>query len=356
MRYGSKNIMRNFLLLGALATLFSCSNELEINAPYKDVTVVYGLIEANQDTNWVRIHKTYLGNEGINGGSQNPDSIYYKDIEVSIEEVDAASGIVHGRWPLVLDSTTFQMEPGFFTVDGFRLYRFDHTINDTRSYRIIIEKPDGEGETVEAITPVVKNFNVTRPSGIQRITFGRTGQDFEWQEAVNARIYQSFLRFYYVEVNKDRMADSTQKFVDYQLPNRYGTTLNGGKEMTVNVSYDQFYRFLSNAIEPTTDKNRFFRGMDIYVTAGADDLTTYINVSQPATGVVQDKPFYSNVSNGAGIFSSRNEAERLRAQFSNASIDSLVKGIYTCGLRFAKPVAADTCLCDRSALSGFDCD
>jgi hypothetical protein len=353
----TKIMIRNLLILGAFATLFGCSNELEINAPHKEIAIVYGLIEANQDTNWVRIHRSFLGNEGIYGGNQNPDSIYYRSISVSIEEVDAASGIVHGKWPLVRDSTTHQMDSGFFTTDEFRLYRFVHTIDDSRSYRIIIEKPDGTGETVEAITPVVKNYNITRPTGIQRITFGRTGQDFEWQEAVNARIYQGFLRFYYVEVNKNRIADSSErKYVDYLLPNRFGTTLNGGKEITVNVSYESFYRFLANAIAPTTEYNRFFRGMDIFTVAGADDFTTYINVSQPATGVVQDKPFYTNVTNGAGIFSSRNSASRLHAQFSGASIDSLVKGIYTCDLRFAKAVAADTCLCDRSSLSGFRCE
>jgi len=318
--------------------------------------VVYGLIEANQDTNWVRIHKTYLGTEGINGGNQNPDSLYYQNLSVAMEEVDASTGIVHGKWQLVRDNTSRQMVPGFFTTEGYHLYRFDHIINDTRSYRLIIEKPDGEGEAAEAITPVVHNFNITKPTSIQRITFGRSGQDFIWQEAVNARIYQSYLRFYYVEVDKDRMADSTRKYVDYLLPNKYGTTLNGGKEITVNVSYESFYRFLYNAIGETEEYNRFYRGIDIYVSAGADDLTTYINVSQPATGIVQDKPFYTNVTNGAGIFSSRNNAEKLDVDLSSASRDSLVKGMYTCGLRFAKAVAADTCLCDRTSFSGFICE
>lgn len=348
--------MRNLLILGAFATLLSCSNELEINAPYKDITVVYGLIEANQDTNWVRIHKAYLGNEGINGGSQSPDSLYYNNLQVSMEEVDAATGVVHGIWQLTRDNTSRQMVSGFFTTDGYHLYRFDQPINDSRAYRLIIDKPDGEGPKVEAITPVVHNFNITRPTSIQRITFGRSGQDFIWEEAVNARLYQAYLRFYYVEVNKDRMADSTRKYVDYQLPNKYGTTLNGGRDITVNVPYETFYRFLYNAIGPTEDFNRFFRGIDIFVTAGADDLTTFINVSQPATGIVQDKPFYSNVENGAGIFSSRNSTEKLRMQLSDPSRDSLVKGIYTCDLRFAKAVAADTCLCDRTSFSGFRCE
>ena len=96
--------------------------------------------------------------------------------------------------------------------------------------------------------------------------------------------------------------------------------------------------------------------MDLYVVCAADDLTTYINVSQPSTGIVQDKPFFTNVNNGAGIFSSSNVVNRKDMQLSTISLDSLFNGIYTCGLRFGKQIGIDTCFCFTPGAGGWICE
>jgi hypothetical protein len=338
-------MLKKLALFLVLVGFISCNNELEINAPFKDVTVVYGMLNAGEDTNWVRIHRAYLGNEGIAGGNQEPDSIYYSNLQVTMEVLDDNDNIVN-TYPLVRDNDSRQLDSGFFTTSAYRLYRFDELIVEDNTYRIIIDKPDGEGERVSATTPIVGEFDITSPRGIQKITFGRNGQDFDWEPAVNARIYQAFLRFHYVEYNRNNKNDSTLKSIDYVLPTKLGTTINGtGSDISVNISYDTYFRFLENTIGINTSVNRFFRGMDIFVVAGADDLATYINVSQPAQGIVQDQPFYTNVTNGAGIFSSRANSEKTAMEFSNASLDSLFSGIFTCELRFGKQIGLDTCYC-----------
>jgi hypothetical protein len=38
---------------------------------------------------------------------------------------------------------------------------------------------------------------------------------------------------------------------------------------------------------------------------GNDDLKSYIEVNSPATGIVQERPIYTNISNGIGLFASR---------------------------------------------------
>ena len=346
--------MKRFGLFFLLALAFACNNELDINAPYKDITVVYGALDAAEDTNWVRIHKTFLGTEGINGGKDNPDSLYYSNLQVFIEEKDGEN--ITNVWPLSRDDVSHQLDSGFFTSEGFHLYRLDQLLDQNRTYRLVIDKPDNDGPQVTATTPLVHSFNISKPVGSQKITFGRTGQDFVWSESENARIYQSYLRFYYVEINNDNAGDSVRRHVDYLLPTKLGSSLTGNNNITINVAYETFYRYLLNSIGVNPDVIRFFRGMDIYVTAGADDLTTYINVSQPAEGIVQEKPFYSNVNNGAGIFSSRTSTDKLGMRLSPLSLDSLIKGIYTCDLRFAKASAGDTCVCDRATASGFRCE
>lgn len=349
-------MMKKVALFSALLAVLACNNELEINAPYKDITVVYGALNAEEDTNWVRIHKSYLGTEGIKGGNSNPDSLYYNNLQVSIQELDD-NGNVTGQWSLQRDNISYQMDTGFFTTEGFHLYRFDQLLNTSRTYRLVIDKPDGDGPQVTATTPIVNNFSITEPKGLLPISFGRNGEVFGWSQARNARIYQGFIRLHYVEVANASVSDSVRKYVDYNFPVSYGTSLNGGgQNIEINISYDTYFRYLFNSIGVNEDVKRFFRGIDMFVVAGADDLATYINVSQPAEGIVQDKPFYTNVTNGAGIFSSRANTSKLGIDLSTASLDSLIKGIYTCDLRFAKATAGDTCICDPTSFSGFRCE
>ena len=38
------------------------------------------------------------------------------------------------------------------------------------------------------------------------------------------------------------------------------------------------------------------------MTIGTDDLQTYINVNKPFSGIVQERPVFSNIENGVGLF------------------------------------------------------
>ena len=41
------------------------------------------------------------------------------------------------------------------------------------------------------------------------------------------------------------------------------------------------------------------------MTVGTEDLDTYLKVNEPITGIVQQRPVFTNINNGIGIFSSR---------------------------------------------------
>ena len=218
-----KRLIYTLLVLSAI--LVACNNEIEINAPWEDVTIVYGMLNEEDDTNWVRIHRGYLGTEGINGGNQQPDSLYYSSIDVYIEELDK-NDVVLNAYQLTEDATK-SLDSGFFTTQGFRLYRLDQKVNTASRYRLRIYKQNNDGDQVSAVTPIVENFDISKPIGQQRISFGPRGQDFDWDAAKYARIYQSYLRFYYVEINAFNPGDSVRKYVDYNLSNKIGTTIDG---------------------------------------------------------------------------------------------------------------------------------
>ena len=82
----------NFLLFGICigCLLNSCKPEFPLNAPYKDVPVVYGILDYQDSIHYVKIYKGFQPKNGAAFiDAQNPDSIYYyNNIIAVLEEFD----------------------------------------------------------------------------------------------------------------------------------------------------------------------------------------------------------------------------------------------------------------------------
>ena len=52
-----------YLCLLVFATLFACETDFEVNAPWKETAVIYGLLDQTVDTQRVIIYKAFLGQE-----------------------------------------------------------------------------------------------------------------------------------------------------------------------------------------------------------------------------------------------------------------------------------------------------
>ena len=103
-----------------------CNDELKVNADWKDVSIIYGVLNKSKTTNYIRIHRGYLGDEGIDAGSQNPDSLYYPELSVKINL------LLNGQTVKTLELTkdeSIVLDSGFFTTDQYHTYRIDRRLN-----------------------------------------------------------------------------------------------------------------------------------------------------------------------------------------------------------------------------------
>ena len=60
-----------------IPVLYSCNNKLNVNANWKDITVVYGLLSQNDDTAYMKISKAFLGPGNAMQYAKIPDSSTY---------------------------------------------------------------------------------------------------------------------------------------------------------------------------------------------------------------------------------------------------------------------------------------
>ena len=77
---------RTIALLILPAVFAACSTELEVSAPYKDITVVYGVLStratdgvSDETRHYVKINKAFLGEGDALVYAQIPDSTEYDD-------------------------------------------------------------------------------------------------------------------------------------------------------------------------------------------------------------------------------------------------------------------------------------
>lgn len=330
------------LSLFSIIGLASCSNEIDVNAPFQETTVVYAALDAGASVNYIRITRAYLGEEGILGGNDNSDSLYYDSLDVKLLGRNAAGAIV-STFQAVKDPAV-QMEDGFFTTEGYVAYRVNGNLNEDHSYEVVITRPDGE--VVRSETGMVRDFRVTDPRLPSVNPAGVRGQEVAWEQAVFGRVYNVNVHLRYVEFPRNDKEDSTRHTFTYTLPYTTGDNIDGVGAISTFINKDQFFGSMEAQMDPPTgNRVRVARRVDVEVICGAEDLATHINVSQPQNGVLQDPPFFTNVENGVGVVSSIRRSYVLAKRLAPASIDELVFGDYTCELRFGKVTTSDTLFC-----------
>lgn len=322
------------LVLPALL-LTTCKTDLDLLDDWKETSVVYGLLDQSQTKQYIRIQKAYLGEGNALDMAQVYDSInYINQLNVTLE-----------RWTNGALADTFQLRPdsvsnkdaGIFAAPNMVLYSTSKPLSNPSNtvYKLVIKNSE-TGNEVTASTQLVGGFNITSPSGTT-VNITKVNPSYQvsvaWNSAVYGRVYQPALRIFYNETDLSNV--TTTHFLEMPLGTEKANNLYGGDAMDVSLEPGDFYRFLRNNIADNAQvQYRTIDHVDFIVYAGGDDLSTYIDVNAPSTSIVQERPVFSNINNGLGLFSSRYNVIRGPYSVTPTTQDTLAYGQYTCHLKF----------------------
>jgi hypothetical protein len=366
--------MKLFPLAPALGLGFlfwtGCSTEVELNAPYKSSTVVFGLLDPSADTQWVKINKTFLGKGNNLEFALIRDSSEYNFSEFNrlvIEEV--VDGNVVNEFPLQEKTITNKELNGIFYAPVQTVYYFptpEGGLNEDGVYRLICDfhnRPD-----VTAVTNVVKSgsvgFQIPQQGSaiiLAQTSFGSTvnysnNVTVKWSPAANAELYDVTLRFLYHE---KKYTDATHtvliseqdKFVDWNIGQfkPENLSLQGGY-LSLSFNSEPFFSYLGSVIpaDPAVTREIGYydgiktRCFEIFMALANDELRTYFEVNSPVTGVIQERPTYTNVSGGLGLLGSRSrtgvsQLSLVGNNSQNGNLIALMFGEYTSDLNFCDP-------------------
>ncbi|MFM7699297.1 MAG: hypothetical protein ACKO7V_00730, partial [Bacteroidota bacterium] len=88
------------LLLLSLLALGACSTDIDVNAPWKEETIVTGLIDPNDAVHYLRIHKAFLDpNRNALVVAQIRDSLYHEISRTTVWVETWKNGILRDSLP-----------------------------------------------------------------------------------------------------------------------------------------------------------------------------------------------------------------------------------------------------------------
>lgn len=360
-------ILLTVLGLSALLGLQSCSEDFTVSAPYKQITVVSGILDQDDANHYIRIQRGFMDeNKSAIDMSKEPDSSFYRNLQVKLYKYDAAQ--VRVLDSVELYRVDMNNEPGdyrkidainnqqFFTTPNYA-YKFtdgdwanDHVLSPAHWYKLIITNKDNYSSDSSDFVGIVNTDTVRAGDGFfipefnqksYALNFGKTQFNARYRlltyMPANGRKAEGYIHFNYLEKDNTTQV-TTRKKVVYSFDTEDGIT-KSGTSFELTTLNSSIYAFLSSSIGPApANVERWIDSCDVFVYAASPEMYYYTSINQgQAGGLTGDniRPNYTNFrgNNVIGVLGSRGKRVFWNAPIDKATIDSLMLNPVTEPLR-----------------------
>ncbi len=288
-----------------LMSIASCKNDIDVNAPYKDIAVIYGFLDQNEPIQYIRIQKMYQNSTDLSTseGAQIADSLYFDSLAVSL--VNLTTGATYPCWRV----DTIPKDSGFFSSARNTLYAASIPKNNNvnEQYELKVHYPKNN-VYFGGKTGIVKDAEIEERRVVIRPTLNGHTFRMNYFPGYNTALSDVELRFYYKEALKSDPSIFTIKFVDYNISKN--KQVKYGVEVAEFIYSSAYYDFLMNSFKTDPNVVRSAMSFELRTIGGTSDFETLLSLSAPNLSIVTKNPTYSNISNGIGIFSSRNYTKK----------------------------------------------
>lgn len=282
-----------------LSVMFSaCSTDVDIYADYKDITIVYGLLDSSDDTTWIKVTKAFVGPGNALLFATNPDSSNY-DYKLDVKITGIQNGVE--KQNIVFDTITIKNKKVGDTIFYYPdqlVYYSTEDLNPDYKYNLSINKQNGD---LSSATGIVDDFSITSPNRYINFAYSK---DIEWNSAPFGKRYEVTLIFNYQELLPGT-TDTLDKNILWYLGMRKSINVDGGEDMYIGYAGDVFYSTLENELEPILNVKRWTGLVDVIIASASQEFDTYLVVNEGANNLLSEVPIYSNVDGGTGLFASR---------------------------------------------------
>ncbi|MFT6165989.1 MAG: hypothetical protein ACJAV5_001040 [Vicingaceae bacterium] len=304
------NYIKIFFGTALIVSLFSCENKVEVNAEFEEKTFVLGLIDVGSDTQFVKITRTFLDNKtGAIQLGQDPNNLYYDSLDVTLNELNSSNNVVQ---QFKMAKILRPKASGIFTTERNEAYYSDLAVKENTKYTLTVNKFDGStittGEASASRGVTLVEPDIRRRGKISLIDPRSKiiiSERFEFETSNNVGEFSATMIFNYLEIVN---VDSIVKSIEIPLTSILNPSLGVTNYPFIFEGQKFFDALEANIPTGLNPPKRLVLddGIDIVMKAADADYTLYRDVNGPIDGLAQTRPDYTNITNGIGLFASRN--------------------------------------------------
>ena len=322
-----------FIILGIF--LGSCSTDVDLYADYKHITVVYGLLDYKQDTNYIKINKAFLGPGNALEIALIADSCNYPG-KLDSKLIEYRANVGSNNYKVIrefpLDTITIHnKEQGIFYAPDQLVYFTNEKINtNSKQYKYRYELQIDRGDTIlTSTTDIVGGDAMNIVSSVLNFSPNTDLGSVKWTPFPNAAVYEIIIRFNWVEVFPGN--DTVRRTMTWSLGTYPESTLiEESGQYSISYKTENFFTTLASylgtdTLNPNVDRIVTDYPLSISIAAGGTELYNFISVNGPSSSIVQTIPEYTKINGGYGVFSSRNMVEKKQVRMSSQGFAELVR-------------------------------
>lgn len=302
--------MKNlFLLTGLLLVILQhgCKNDLDVLADYKEQLVCYGILNPSDTVHYIKVSKVFVGEGNALAMAQVQDSIALRPENCEVRITRILNGVEIMYWILEADSA-IPREAGTFLYPHQVLYRGVFPVyEDGSTYKLTVTDLRTGFQSFSE-TQVVRDVVQTDPASVwQTLNFEDTTiASYKFLSPAFGKRYELAIRFYYTEMFIFDTTQVSEKYVDWIIGQTESINTSGGENLKINVRRDNFMRMLANTVPVNPLVHRVSGRLDFIYTSASSDMVTYMQVQTANENSSADLPPFSNITNGIGLFTTRN--------------------------------------------------
>ena len=354
------------MIVMSLVLIFnSCSSDFDLNAPYESIPIVYGLLDQSLDTQFIKINRSYLGAVNNVQSAAINDSTHYQNIVARVDEFNVTDTInpvnsypLEEMWVNNIDDGIFYEDSQkiyFFVTDGIVSGSDVVYLNDERIYKLFLNVEETDG-VITAKTEIIDGsgldydifykltlktfgFNLLNDVDLGTAAVYNDHNVF-WKTAAKAKRYELMMKFSFDEVSYS--GDVVSKSIEWNLGSQNSINSNGGDQLNKKFNGLAFFELINSRLSDYADEasveKRIIDEVEFIVTAGNENLNVYMDVNEPATGVVTERPSFTNINNGLGLFASKYQ-KSVTGKLTNGTVLELCWGDITSEYKFCSDSA-----------------
>ncbi len=332
----------SYIALITVVLLSSCKNELDVLAPGKEMVSVYAVLNPNTSVQNIRINKVFVTTGDANVAATEEKSVNYNagELIVTLERYvngnkDYTTKNNTSKKEIVLTETVVTTTNGAFS-NQQRIWQTSDRLIPSGEYKLIIKKAADNTEIASARTIMIDSVSTSATASNSNpfsylpnnptaypmhplpepLNTTDKPKYLDWSNLIQnktipiksvsgGKLYTMLIRLHYTDTLLNN--STVSQFIDMSLSQAVVKKLDGSEviqDFKLNP-IKEFYNNISLEMQKkgnTNIKKRKIEYISILVSVATDNLYTFLQVNAPSTSIAQDKPYYTNITNGVGVF------------------------------------------------------